>query len=110
MSDQADPVSEGTPPTRFQHGARVRLTPDHPWAAGATGTLASFPHDVRELIGSKAPTPAKLQELFSGPDPESNVSYWVVFDEAVVDDEGYSLEACEIPSANLESEDIRGDS
>lgn len=109
MNDPEDLIYVDTPPTRFQSGDRVRLTPDHPWAPGATGTLGAFPREVRELLGSTPATPAELRESFSGPDPEANVFYWVLFDEAVLDDEGHSLEAAEVLSAHLAREKSDGE-
>lgn len=109
MSDQPTSVPP-EPPTRFQHGDRVRLTADHPYAPGASGVLASFPQDLCDLrkatpLSSTQLSSDQIQKILSDPDPESNTYYWVVLDAPAFDDEGHSVNACEVHSHLLAPED-----
>jgi len=91
--------------TRFQAGMRVKVRPEHAWAAGAHGLCTEYPVEVHRAY-------AKLWPPLDGP-PEGALrlrSYWVEFDEPQTDARGQKWRAGEVAPQFLvaETEDETG--
>lgn len=79
--------------TNLNAGDRVRVSHEHPWAAGAEGTIACPPGP----LGHQGHL-----TTFRRDDGTLRVSYWVRFDKDVRDEEGGRIGWAAIPGDDLE--------